>query len=543
MTADTLEQGRRSFERQRWADAYAQLSAADRETPLEPEDLERLATAAYLVGKNTDGADILARAHHELLKQGEVARATRCAFWLGFQLLNEGEHARASGWLARARRLVDDLGHDCVEQGYLLVPVAFQSFVASDYPSAHTTFRQAAEIGERFNDADLTTLSRHGQGRALIRLGETDEGVALLDEVMVTVTTGEASSLIVGLVYCSVIEACREIFDLRRAQEWTAALTRWCESQPDLVPFRGECLVFRAEIMQLHGAWQEAIAEAQRACEWLSQAPDQAALGAAFYQRAELCRLRGAFAEAEEAYREAGKWLRRPRPGLAQLRLAQGQVDAAVAAIRRLRGEAQDSVARSKVLPAYVEIMLAAKDVQAARAAADELSAIADGLSTPLLHAVSNCGQGAVLLAEGNAQAALAALRQAWTAWQELEVPYEAARVRVLIGLACRELGDEDGAEMELDAARLAFQQLGAAPDLARVEALTGHAEDATHGLSPRELQVLRLLAAGETNKAIAAKLFISERTVERHVSNIFDKLGVSSRAAATAYAYEHGLV
>jgi DNA-binding NarL/FixJ family response regulator len=539
--ASTRHLGQEAFERQAWAEAYNQLSAADRETPLEPEDLERLATAAYLLGTNADGADILARAHQKFLSRGQVARAARCAFWLGFQLLNEGEHARASGWLARARRLLDDVHHDVVEQGYLLVPVAFQSFVKSDYVTAHTTFRQAAEIGERFSDADLTTLSRHGQGRALLRLGETAEGVALLDEVMVTVTAGEASPLIVGLVYCSVIEACREIFDLRRAQEWTAALTHWCESQPELVPFRGECLVFRAEIMQLHGAWQDATAEVERACEWLSQAPDQAALGAAFYQKAELCRLRGAFAEAEEAYRAAGKWLRRPRPGLALLRLAQGQTGAAVAAIRRLWGEVQDRVARSKMLPAYIEIMLASGDVQAARAAADELAEIADDLDTPLLRAVSTHGQGAVLLAEGDARAALAALRQAWTAWQGLEVPHEAARVRVLIGLACRELGDEDGAEMEFDAARLVFQQLGAAPDLARVDSLTWRAD--THGLTAGELQVLRLLAAGKTNKAIAAELFISERTVERHVSNIFHKLSVSSRAAATAYAYEHQLV
>ena len=231
-------------------------------------------------------------------------------------------------------------------------------------------------------------------------------------------------------------------------------------------------------------------------------------------------------------------------PGLAQLRLAQGQTDAAEAAIRRAVDEAQDRITRSRLFAAYVEIMLAAGNIQSARAAADELSEIAADLDAPFLHAVSSHATGAVLLFEGEARAALAALRRAWTAWRELQVPYEAARVRLLVGLACRELGDEDTAEMELDAARWAFEQLGAAPDLARVEALSRRAATKpVGGLTSRELQVLRLVAAGKTNRAIADDLVISEKTVARHVSNIFTKLGLSSRSAATAYAYEHDLL
>jgi DNA-binding CsgD family transcriptional regulator len=544
MTAtNTLDRGRESFRWKAWADAYTQLSAADRETPLEIEDLERLAVAAYLTGKDSDSADVWERAHRECLRLGNCKRAAWFAFWLALSFLNHGELAQGSGWLSRARRLLED-HPDCVEQGYLLVPLALQSMSQGDAATACTTFSRAADIGNCFHDADLLALGRLGRSQALMHLGEISQGVALLDEVMVSVTTGEVSPLVAGIVYCAGIEACHEIFDLRRAQEWTAALSRWCEAQPDLVLYRGQCLVHRAEILELHGDWIDAMVEAQRAQERLSRPPGQPAVGVAFYQQAELRRLRGELSRAEEAYREASQHGRPPMPGLALLRLAQGQTEAAAAGIRRALDEAQDRVARWRLLAAYVEIMLASRDVPSARAGADELAQIAADLDAPLLHARSDQATGAVLLAEGEPRAALAALRRAWTAWQELEVPYEAARVRVLVGLACRDLGDEDSAEMELDAARWVFQQLGAATDLARVEVLSRKsAANSVGGLTVREVQVLRLIAAGKTNRAIATDLVISEKTVARHVSNILSKLGLSSRSAATAYAYEHNLL
>ncbi|MGH8773865.1 MAG: LuxR C-terminal-related transcriptional regulator [Jiangellaceae bacterium] len=543
-TANPLDQGRKSFDRQAWGDAYTQLSAADRQAPLEAEDLERLAMAAFLLGRDADSFDTWARAYHDRLGRKEVERAARCAFWLAFGLWQTGETARGGAWLARAERLLEADRRDCVEQGYLLVMAAFQSLEGSDNATAHATFARVGEIGERFGDPDLTALAGLGRGQALIGLGETAPGVALLDEAMVAVTAGEVTPVVVGFVYCFVIAVCQEIFDLRRAREWTAALSQWCESQPDLAPYRGQCLVHRAEIMQLRGTWPDAMEEAERARDRLSDPPGRPAVGAAFYELAELHRLRGESAKAEEAYRQASHWGRTPQPGQALLRLAQGHVDAAAATIRRVLAEAQDRVTRAHVLPAYVEIVLAANDVRAARAAADQLAEIAVDLDAPFLHAVSAHATGSVVLAEGDARAALAVLRRAWKAWQGFEAPYLAAQVRVLVGLACRELGDEDGAEMELDAARWVFQQLGAAPDLARVEALSrAAAPTGVGGLSAREVQVLGLVVAGKTNRQIATVLVISEHTARRHLQNIFAKIGVSSRAAATAYAFQRDLV
>jgi DNA-binding CsgD family transcriptional regulator len=296
--------------------------------------------------------------------------------------------------------------------------------------------------------------------------------------------------------------------------------------------------------MQLRGAWQEAIEEARRASE-RSRGVNQQTAAAALYQQAEVHRLRGEFAAAEEAYKSASQSGLEPQPGLALLRLAQGRTDAAVAAIRRAVSATADRLQRTKLLPAQIEIMLAANDLQEANGACRELEEIAASFDAGgVLGAMAAHARGAVELAEGDACAALGSLRYAFEVWQQIEAPYVGARVRVLIGLACRALGDDDGGGLELDAARAVFAQLGAAPDLACIDSLTrGVPSGRPHGLTRREHQVLRLVAAGKTNKAIAAELFLSEKTVDRHVSNIFTKLDVPSRAAATAYAYEHKLI
>lgn len=453
-----------------------------------------------------------------------------------------GEPARGGGWLSRAEKL---LAHrdDCVEHGFLLAAAAYQRWDDGDPATAQATFVEAAAVGERFRDPDLLTLAQLGRGQTLIALTKNAEGVAAQDEAMVAGAAGEVSPIVVGLTYCAVIDACSRIFDLRRAHEWTAALSQWCAGQPDLVPYRGQCLVHRAEIMQLRGAWTEAMAEARRARDRLLEPPGQPAVGMAFYQLAELHRLRGEWADAEAAYRHAADWGHSDQPGLALLRCGQGRVQAAAATIRRVTAEVDDPVSRAHLLPASVEILLAAADVPAARSAAAELSALAAELAAPVLDATSAYATGAVTFAGGDARSALPVLRRACRIWQRLDAPYEAARTRLLLGLACRELGDDEGARAELERARRTFHSLGAAPDLDRLERLGADAPHAAGGLTAREVQVLALVATGKTNREIAADLMISEHTVRRHLQNIFGKLDVPSRAAATAYALKRRLV
>ncbi len=420
----------------------------------------------------------------------------------------------------------------------------FQHEAAADFEAAAATAAEAAAIGERFGDRDLFALAVHEQGHIQIRSGQVEAGLALLDEAMVAVTAGELSPIVTGLVYCGVIAGCQEAYELRRASEWTTALTRWCEQQPGMVAFTGRCLVHRAEIMQLHGDWPDALEEARRAAERFGQQMDRAAAAEARYRQGEVHRLQGDWAAAEAAYREASRSGWEPQPGLALLWLARGDGDAACAAMRRVVGETTEPLRRAGLLPAYVEILLAVGDSEEARRACLELDEIARGYESGMLGAMAAHATGAVDLSEGDARAALVALRHAAKVWREHEAPYEEARVRVLLGLACRALGDEESARLELDAARAGLQQLGAGPELARIDALTRTtASGDAHELTARELQVLRMVAAGATNKAIAAELVLSDRTVDRHVSNIFAKLRVSSRAAATAYAYEHELV
>ncbi len=532
-----------AYARRSWGEAYAHLVAAAAERPLDPQHLEQLAVAAHCIGKADEATDAWSRAHAAHLEAGDVESAAMAAAWCSFTLVSNGDFALGSGWLARVQALCDEYNLDTAARWFIHGQTAAGRMFAGDYSAALEMFDETRRNADRLRDPNGMTLSRMGRGQCLILLGRASEGLQSLDEVMVAVSADALSPLVAGLAFCAAIESCQQILEVRRAQEWTAALTRWCDTQPDLIPYRGNCLVHRAEILTFHGAWPEAYEQAERARDWLAEAAGPS-FGNAYYRLGELHRLRGEYTDAEAAYKQASRHGHETQPGLGLLRLAQGHTDSATAAIRRALDETAEMVARARLLGPLTEVELAADHLPAARAAADELAAIAAQIDVPLLRATAKFADGAVMLAEGDARTALGCLRSAWMQWQELEAPYNGARVRVLIGAACRALGDEDTAEMELDAARWVFQELGAAPDLARVQQLsTRPARTSPGGLSLREAQVLRLVAAGKTNRAIAGELFVSEKTVHRHLSNIFVKLGVSSRSAATAYAFQHNLV
>jgi DNA-binding CsgD family transcriptional regulator len=543
MVEDELQRARDAYRRRAWTDVCAIFARIDEEHPLGAGDLERLAMAAYLTNRNDECLVALERCHNIYRDVGEHAGAVRAAFWLGFRLATTGKTAPANGWFARGARLLEGAA-DCAEAGYLLLPTVEQHLARGDWEKARIAATEAAAIGARFQDADLVACARHQEGRTLIRKGEVEAGLTLLDEAMVAVVADELSPLMTGLIYCSVILACREVFALDRGRQWTSALARWCEHQPQIVAFTGSCRVHRSEILQLEGAWPDAFAEVGRACEGFRQGIDPQPPAAAFYQRAEMHRLRGAFAAAEADYRRASGFGCEPQPGLALLRLAQGDAAAATAAMARALGATADPLCRARLLPAQVEIAIAAGDIEAADRACGEFEHVAAALGQGAPEAIAAQTRGAVLLARGETAAALRVLRSSLEVWQVVGAPYETARIRSLIGRACRALADDDGAELEFAAARMIFENLGATPDLARLNAQTAaRARTAGHGLTPRELQVLRLVSAGSSNKAIAAELSLSQRTVERHLSNILTKLDLSSRTAAAAWTYRHGLV
>jgi ATP/maltotriose-dependent transcriptional regulator MalT len=537
-----LDRGREAYAQRSWRQAYEALVEADRNEAVEAEDLERLGMAAYLLALEDDSVAFLDRAYQRHVVEDRPLRAVRCAFWAGIQLVLRGETGPGGGWLGRAQRLLEQQDGETAEHGYLLIPMAFQQEAAGDWQSAVETVSRAVHIAERFRDDDLLAMTTQVQGLFLAEHGSVPEAMRLLDEAMVAATSDARSPLVAGIVYCGVILTCVQTYEVRRAREWTEVLSRWCGDQPELVAFSGRCLLHRSEILQLGGRWSDALAEAERAGERLAKGFNRPATAQAFYRQGELHRLRGEGAAAERAYQAASRNGLEPQPGLALLRLAQGRTDAAVGAIRRALAETTDRHRRAGLLPASVEIALTLGDVESARAACSELEEIASAYGSVLLEATAAHARGALLLVEGDAEAALESLRRAARAWQELDAPYEAARTQALVGVAYGALGDADGAGLALEAARDAFAELGAAADLARLDARAGAVGD-EHGLTRRELEVLRLVAAGRSNREVAAALVISEHTVARHVQNIFAKLGVSSRTAASAFAYEHQLV
>lgn len=542
-----LDAGRTAFAAGAWQDAFDALAAADAEHALEPEDLTQLASAAYLIDREADSIAYWTRAFNEDVERGRVELAAHTGFLMSLTLVLRGDTGQASGWLARAQRL--PLGAGSAARGLLLTIESVFANVGGDLTRAQELATEALRIGDQLGDAELCAMARLTTAETLAEGGDVGGALRLMDEAMVSVTSGEVSPVFQGFIYCACIVLCQKAFDVRRAHEWTRALDAWCSARPGMVPFRGQCLVHRSELLTLTGAWDDAMEEAVRACEHLGD-PGRGAYANALYQCGELYRLLGRFDDAEEKYRDTSAHGMEPQPGLTLMRLAQGNIDAAAASIRRIVAEVKSEgfgpggidVGRTSLLEPYVAIMLAAGDLAGARAGAEELEEAAARFGATLVRARAFRARGAVLLEEGDARGAHEKLRAAWSAWKELDALYEIARTRVLLAQACRALGDHDGESMHFDAGRAVFSTLGAAPDLSALAKLEKpSAGDGT--LSARELEVLNLIAHGSTNREIAKALVISERTVARHLSNIFTKLNVSSRTGASAYAFKHGLV
>jgi ATP/maltotriose-dependent transcriptional regulator MalT len=538
--SDELDRARALFESNDWAECFSTLAAADEREGLTAEGLAILGETAYLIGRDDACVDYLARAYREFTGAGEFRPAARCAFWIGFVLENRGELARGGGWAARAQQLAAEHDLGGPEAALLAAREAHILMLRGEVETAMSQAQVALRLGLESASQEAGVLARATIASGLLQQGRASEAVATCDEMMVAVSAGEVEPAVAGLAYCLTIGTCLTLRDLHRAGEWTDALSQWCSNRPDLVPYRGQCVVHRSHLLALRGHWRQAAEEATHALERLP-GPLR---GEAAYQLGELHRLRGQFTEAEDAYRRANALGRQPEPGLVRLRLAQGRLDAAATTIRRLCAEPHGPADRADLLAACCDVLIRQGDVAGAQVAAAELSATAAELDAPLVSGLAAQAAGCVALGAGRPEEALAVLRKAWRTWQELGLPHHAATVRVLIGRVYEALGDHEAAEMEWESAATVFEQLGAAPDLAAVRELgrTGTEEAATP-LTRREVEVIQLVAAGRTNRAIAGELFLSEKTVARHLANIYTKLDLSSRAAATAYAYDHGLV
>jgi ATP/maltotriose-dependent transcriptional regulator MalT len=538
--AAALETAQRAFAVDDWPTAFASFQAVGEAAGLSADQRYALAESAWWLGEIDVALDAWRRAHDDYLALGDYARAAMSAMFLACHSMERGDAAAGSGWMHRTRRLLDD-APECAAHGYPLYFQIFAEMVAGDLDAALSTAVEVGEIGRRYDDPNLVAISLVGTGRALLKRGSVADGMAVLDDAMLAAVAGRLHPVWAGAVYCHLMDACHELDDVRRAAEWTLAASRWCEVVPDTGVYRGICRVHRAQVLQIKGAWREAEREATQACRDMAHV-HVGTMAEGHYEIGEIRRLRGDLTGAEEAFRRAHGAGRDPQPGLALVRLAQGQAETAAASIRTaLAVLGGNPLPRARLCVAQVEIALAVGDLETARSACAELEQTAATYQSSGLAAAARQARGAVLLREGAPAEAVIVLRAACRHWQDLDAKHDAANARLLLAEAYRGLGDEDAAQLELGAADAVFEHLGAEPGQRRVASLRDHVSPPA-GMTDREVEVLRLVAKGYSNRDVASMLFISERTVHRHLSNVFTKLAVSSRTAATAYAFEHGI-
>ncbi|WP_413450515.1 LuxR C-terminal-related transcriptional regulator [Georgenia phoenicis] len=526
MSSDALARARSAHTDRRWATAFAAFADAERAAPLHPRDLDHMAECAHLLHRMDEYFAARELAYQRHLDRGDDAAAALSSFWIAAQHLHDGEVAHGTGWLQRLERLASEADDERLT-GYLSLARSFPAVAGGDLDAAASLTTAAARAARESADTDLAALALHQAGLVRLAAGRVQEGCALLDEAMVVVTADRASSMVTGIVYCGVISGCWEIYDVGRAREWTDAMSGWCATQPEMTGFVGECRVRRAELLQLVGDWDRA----DTLLVGLDDDVDRTSAALAACVRGDLARLQGRWEDADAAYAAAARDGWEPQPGLALLRLARGSTQAAAAMVRRALAESSTVARRVPLLAAGVEVLLAVGDETRAHALAEELTALGERQDSDLVRAVAAQAQARLSLSAGRPEDAGAAARRALATWVRVAAPYEEARTRTLVAAAWHALGDHESADRERATAREIFTSLGAQPDL---EALDRRAREV---LTAREVEVLRLVATGATNRAIAERLVLSERTVDRHVSNILTKLDVSSRAAAAARA------
>jgi DNA-binding NarL/FixJ family response regulator len=537
---DHLRLGRESATRQAWTEAYAHLAKVD-PAALTTQDWHQLATAAFLVADRDAALDAWQQAFALHSRAGNQVEAALTASWIALVHNTTGNPTAGGGWVARGLRLLDEQPEAAEARGFLAVHEFYRHLDAGDFAGAAACAERVLRIGQRSGNGDLMAFGLVSLGRLLVYQGRVTDGLAMLDEAMTCLTTGEVSPILAGHIYCAMIEGCQEISDYRRMSEWTEALTRWCRPQQGLVPFTGQCAVHRGQLMRAHGSFREALSELDLAVERYAANGMDSAVGVALYERGEVLRVLGDLDGAEAAFEAGAGYGCEPQPGLSLVGLARGRTGAAVASAHRLLEEPAGPVQRVRRLPAAVQILASAGETEAADAAARELGTLADDIGCDALAAEAGYATGLALLADNHPGEALAPLRRAWKTWLALGARYDAARARVQIAVAFRAMGDEESALSELAVAERTFAELGATP--AQREAARLRGPSFPDGLTAREVEVLRLVAAGQTNPQIATALVLSEKTVARHLSNIFTKTGVTSRTAAATYAHRHELV
>ncbi|HSL11275.1 MAG TPA: LuxR C-terminal-related transcriptional regulator [Actinomycetota bacterium] len=541
VNADALvAQARDAYARRDWTTARDRFLTARERTGLTVDDVNALADAAWWIGDMDAALEHSEEVYRRCLQGDRPAEAAMSALGIGYLLFLRGDDVAGSGWISRAQRLLRD-EPERVEHGYLRYLDVEGGLERHDAPAVLAAATEVQAFGKRFGDPNLVTLGILGEGRGLIRLGRVREGVALLDEAALSLRSDELLPEWAGNLYCHLVAACAELGDVRRASDWTDALTAWCERMSPAAVFTGICRVHRAQLMHLRGGWEMAEEEALRVCRELDGI-HAATVAESWYALGEIRRLRGDHDGARAAYERARELGRDPQPGVAMLSVAEGHVSVAAAAIRSALSATTEPLARARLLPAQVEIAIEAGDRSTAAAACDELATVASAFASSGLEASARHARGALTLAEGAPAEALGILLDAIRRWQHVDAPYEVARARVLAARAYAELGDEGSSRAELEAADRGFARLGAG-EAGRGRGVPHLTAAAPGGLSEREVEVLRLVASGRTNRDVARTLVISEKTVARHLSNIFAKLGVASRTEAAAYAFERGIV